>query len=431
MRQRNLVPALTGVVLSAALAACSGGTAPTPAQGGYGGGWPQGPVGQGDQDGPAVPLPPEMQQAAGPSGNAAAAPTGAQGAAAGGLPALRTDQLQPVQIMDSAGFGQPMVAATVEIPAGWQTVGGVGWNDSSSCVANQLQITWSAIAPDSLTALEIMPGFNWQVAGSEVQFNPCPSAPYRSARELLEATVQRARPGARVLDYQRLPEIEQKMMQMVQAPGGAQGQAQVSVEAGRLLVGYQQDGVDMREMFTATVTFSQAQGNLVAGTGLIHAARAPNGRLDFSLTERIADSMQPDPKWMAAMQQRSLANLRRVSEAQSNAINDWHNRQMAIINAKGMADRHAIRMRTHQQVADIYNGIARNTSATSDRMHQRAVAAINEVNNYVGVDGGRVVASIHGGDQVFQDTTNPAHAFSTDAPYPNPPPGYAELQREP
>ncbi|WP_027071265.1 hypothetical protein [Luteimonas sp. J29] len=429
MRQRNLVPALTGVVLSAALAACSGGTAPTPAQGGYGGGWPQGPVGQGDQDGPAVPLPPEMQQAEGPSGNAAAAPAGAQGAAAGGLPALRTDQLQQVRIMDSAGFGQPMVAATVEIPAGWQTVGGVGWNDSSSCVANQLQITWSAIAPDSLTALEIMPGFNWQVAGTEVQFNPCPSAPYRSTRELLEATVQRARPGARVLDYQRMPEVEQKMAQMAQGQGGAQ--AQVRPDAGRLLVAYEKDGVDMREMFTAAVTFSQAQGNLVGGTGLIHAARAPNGRLDFSLTERIANSMQPDPRWMEAMKQRSMANIQRIGSAQSAAINDWHNRQMAIINAKGAADRHAERMRGNQQVADIYSGIARNTSDTSDRMQQRAVAAINEVNNYTGVDGGRVSSSIHGGNQVFQDTSNPNNAYSTSAPYPNPPSGYVELQREP
>ena len=36
--------------------------------------------------------------------------------AAGGLPPLRTDQLQPVQIMDSAGFGQPMVAARISAP---------------------------------------------------------------------------------------------------------------------------------------------------------------------------------------------------------------------------------------------------------------------------------------------------------------------------
>lgn len=419
MQQRNLLPAAMAVVLSAAVVGCGGETPAAPVQNGYGV-HPDGQPGQ----------PPQGLQSGSPyDGAHAAAPADATGAPAGGLPPLRTDQLQPVQIMDSAGFGQPMVAATVQIPVGWQTVGGVGWNDSTGCVANQLQVTWSAIAPDSLTALEIMPGFNWQVAGTEVQFNPCPSAQYRSARELLEATVQRARPGARVLDYQRMPEVEQKMTQMAQGQGGSQ--AQVRHDAGRLLIGYEKDGVEMREMFTAAVSFSQMQGNLVGGAGLIHAARAPNGRLDFTLTERIANSMQPDPRWMEAMKQRSMANIQRIGSAQSAAINDWHNRQMAIINAKGAADRHAVRMRGNQQVADIYSGIARNTSDTSDRMQQRAVAAINEVNNYTGVDGGRVSSSIHGGNQVFQDTSNPNNAFSTSAPYPNPPSGYVELQREP
>ena len=427
MKQRKWFPAALAAAMSMTLAAC-GGNDPAPAEGGFAGGFPD----------PQQQQPPQQQQwpqapANGQADGAmlASAPGNPQGnpqaGMPGGLPPLRTDVMQQAQIVDGKGFGQPMVAATVQIPAGWQAVGGVNWNDSTGCVANQLQITWSAIAPDSLTALEIMPGFNWQVAGTEVQFNPCPSAPYRSARELLEATVQKARPGARVLDYQRLPEVEQKMAQM----GQGNAQAQVRHDAGRLLIAYTKDGVDMREMLSAAVTFSQMQGNLVGGTGMIHAARAPNNRLDFSLTERIANSMQPNPQWMEAMKQRSMANLQRISQTQSNAINDWHNRQMAIINAKGMADRHAIRMRGNEQVAAIYGGIAKNTSDTNDGMHQRAVAAINEVNNYVGVDGGRVTSSIHGGNQVFQDTNNPNNAYSTDAPYPNPPSGYVELQPEP
>src|SRR5690606_36557245 len=286
---------------------------------------------QDDQGGGFPPDAPQQgpwpQQGWGPEGPAQAE-TGMPGpdadtapAAPARLPPLRTDQLQQVRIMDSNGFGQPMVAATVQIPVGWQPVGGVSWNDSTSCVANQLQVAWSAIAPDSLTALEIMPGFNRQRAGTEVQFNPCPSAPHRSARELLEATVQRARPGARVLDYQRLPEVEQKLAQ-------ANQQAQVRVDAGRLLVGYEHDGVDMREMFTAAVSFSQSGGNLVGGAGLIHAARAPNNRLDFSLTERISSTMQPDPQWMEAMRQSSLGGIHRISGEQRRSINGWHSRQM-------------------------------------------------------------------------------------------------------
>src|SRR5690606_39136149 len=288
------------------------------------------------------------------------------------------------QIVDANGFGQPMVAAEVQVPAGWQTVGGVTWNDATNCIANQLQVGWSAIAPDSLTAMEILPGFNWQVAGTEIQMNPCPSAPWRSTREFLEATVQKTRPGARVIDYQRLADLEQKM---AQAPQG-NPQAQVRHDAGRLLIAYAKDGVEMRETLTAAVSFSSMQGNVVAGTATIHALRAPNGRLDFDLGRRIADSMRANPQWVQAMQQRSMANLQRFSSAQSSSINDWHNRQMAIINARGAADRAAIRMRTSQEVAGIYGAIAANTSATSDRMHRQTMSGIREVDNYAGVDGG-------------------------------------------
>ena len=341
-------------------------------------------------------------------------------------PPLDTSRMQPAQIIDQNGFGQPMVAADVQIPAGWQTVGGVSWNDNTNCVANQLQLGWSAMAPDSLTAVEILPGFNWQVAGTEIQMNPCPAAPWRSTREFLEATVQRTRPGARVLGYERLADVEQRMAQSAQA----NPQAQLRHDAGRLLIGYAKDGVAMQELLSAAITFSSMQGNVVAGTATISSLRAPEGRLDRELGKRIGDSMRPNPQWMQAMQQRSMASLQRYDNAQRSSINDWHHRQMAIINARGAADRAAIRMRGNQEVAGIYSAIAANSSATSDRMHKTTMSGVQQVDNYAGVDGSTVQASIHGGDRVFQDTANPGNAYATDAPYAEAPAGYVELQRE-
>ncbi len=335
-------------------------------------------------------------------------------------PPLDTSTMQSAQIMDNQGFGQPMVAAEVQIPAGWQAVGGVTWNDSTNCIANQLQVGWSAIAPDSLTAVEILPGFSWQVAGTEIQMNPCPAAPYRSTREFLEATVQRTRPGARVLDYQDQPEVAQKMAQLAQANGQASPPAQARYDAGRLLVGYTKDGVEMREMLSAAVTFSNMQGNVVGGTGTISSLRAPNNRLDFELGKRISESMRASPQWLDAMRQRSSANLQRFSGAQSSSINDWHNRQMAIINARGAADRAAIRMRTNQEVSGIYNAIAAGNSASSDVIQRQTVDGINERNSYAGTDGSVVQSSIHGGDRVFQDNNYPANAYSTNDPYHDP-----------
>ena len=341
-------------------------------------------------------------------------------------PPLDTSRMQPAQIIDQNGFGQPMVAADVQVPAGWQTVGGVSWNDNTNCVANQLQLGWSAMAPDSLTAVEILPGFNWQVAGTEIQMNPCPAAPWRSTREFLEATVQRTRPGARVLGYERLADVEQRMAQSAQA----NPQARLRHDAGRLLIGYAKDGVAMQELLSAAITFSSMQGNVVAGTATISSLRAPEGRLDRDLGKRIGDSMRANPQWMQAMQQRSMASLQRYDNAQRSSINDWHHRQMAIINARGAADRAAIRMRGNQEVAGIYSAIAANSSATSDRMHKTTMSGVQQVDNYAGVDGSTVQASIHGGDRVFQDTANPGNAYATDAPYAEAPAGYVELQRE-
>ena len=419
MKQCKRLSSLLAATLVLALSACAGNEAGdeiVSADAGTGatgaGAWPDAP----DPGYASAQEPPEMFASAQVQADGVMAPP----------PPLDTSRMQPAQIIDRNGFAQPMLASDVQVPAGWQTVGGVSWNDSTNCIANQLQVGWGAIAPDSLTAIEILPGFNWQVAGTEIQMNPCPAAPFRSTREFLEATVQKTRPGARVLDYQRLPELEQQMAQA----GQGNPQAQVRHDAGRMLIGYEKDGVDMREMLSAAVTFSQMQGNVVAGTATIHSLRAPNGRLDMELSGRVAQSMRPNPQWMEAMKQRSLANMQRFHDGQSRSINDWHNRQMAIINARGAADRHAIRMRTNQEVAGIYNSIAANTSATNDNIHRRTMEGIGEYNSYAGTDGSTVQSSIHGGSRVFQSDTNPNQAYSTNDPY-HSPTNATELERIP
>ena len=338
-------------------------------------------------------------------------------------PPLDTTTMQAAQIIDQNGFRQPMVSANVQIPAGWQTVGGITWNDDTDCIGNQMQVSWSAIAPDSLTAVEILPGFNWQVVGTEMQMNPCPTAPYRSTREFLEATVQRTRPGARVLDYQDQPEIAEQVAQAAraaQANGQPAMQGQARNDAGRLLIAYTKDGVDMREVLSASVSFTELQGNVVGGTVTINSIRAPNNRLDMELGNRISGSMRANPQWLEAKNQRSMASLQRFSSAQSSSINDWNNRQMAIINARGAADRAAIRMRTNQEVSGIYNAIAASNSASSDVIQRQTVDGINQRNSYAGTDGSVVQSSIHGGDRVFQDNNNPANAYSTSDPYHEP-----------
>ncbi len=337
-------------------------------------------------------------------------------------PPLDTRRLQAAQIIDHNGFNQPVVAADLQIPAGWSAVGGITWNDGTPCVSNQLQMNWTVLGPDSLTAVGKLPGFSWQVAGTAQQFNPCPAAPMRSAREFLEATVQKLRPGAQVRSYQ---DVTAEALRSLKSPPGPQ----VRLDAGRLLITYVDNGVAMEEMLTAAVSFTNTQGSIMGGTGVIDTHRAPAGRLDPELPQRIGATMRLNPQWQQAMAARMQASVSRYHAGISSSINDWHNREMAMINARGAADRHAIRMRANQEVAGIYSAIAANTSATNDRMHQRTLEGVGEYDRYKGVDGAPVRNSIHNGPRVFQDTNNPNNAYSTDQPYATPPSGHVELER--
>ncbi len=335
-------------------------------------------------------------------------------------PPLDTRLGQQVQIMDMNSFGKPVVAGTVQIPAGWQSGGGITWNTGTPCFSNQMQVNWSAIGPDSLTAVALLPGFNWQVQGTQNPENPCPVAPFRGARDFLAAHVQKLRPGMRIVEYRERPDLVRQI--------AAAGQQGIRYDAGQLIVGYPQDGVEMEESLLAVVTFTSNGGGTMGSVGTVNSVRGPKGRVDMGLAGRISATMQPDAQYMAAVRQRAQQNIGQWAGARSQAINDWHNRQMAVINARGNADRHAIRMRTNSEVASIYNSIATNTSQTNDGMHATTMSGVREVNNYAGVDGTTVENSIHNGTRVFQDTGNPNNAYSTDQPYAQPPSGYVELE---
>lgn len=363
-----------------------------------------------------------------PAGDAAFAAMGgmppqpAQTTAEAPLPASAGSGMQAVQIIDKSGFGQPMVAALAEIPAGWRAEGGIGWDRSTQCVTNQLQFRWRATSPDGSQAFEIMPGYNWQVQGTQIQMNPCPVAPYSSTRDFLQAVVQRVRPGARVLEYRDRPDIAQKAA----ASAPSNPQVQVRQDSGQMLLAYEANGRQERELFGATVAFMQMQGNIVAGTSTVYAQRAPNGKLDFALSDRIAASLKPNPQWLIAMREGGTRAVSEYSAAQRRQIDEWNARQMAAINAKGMADRAAIRANTARDVAAINAQTNANTQATNDRIHAGNLEAIGEYNTYIGTDGQPLRTSIHAGERVLQ--MDNGTVISTDDPYYDPA-GSTELER--
>ena len=333
-------------------------------------------------------------------------------------PAPRAGAMRAVDITDAHGFQQPVAAAIIEIPASWQPRGGVQWDRRTHCVSNQLRFEWLAASPDGSQAFELMHGYNWQVQGTQIQMNPCPVSPFDSARTFLTAVVQQRRPGARILDYRAVPSAPPT----APVPAGMRTRQ----DAGELLVAYQKGGVEYRESFKTQINFTEMQGNVMGGTSMVFVQRAPNGQLDFALGTRIASSLKPNPHWMALMKESTGAAERRFSSAQSRAISNWHAGEMARINAKGAADRAAIRSQTNREIGQIYSNTNRNTQATNDAMHRRSLEATGEYNTYSGQGGEAVRSSIHGGDRVLQ---HPGGGYSsTDDPYYNPA-GSRELER--
>ena len=352
-----------------------------------------------------------------PDGRGPAAPAVAERPATGGA-----DAFERVDIVDPAGFGQPVIAAVARVPAAWHAQGGIGWNRATHCIANQLQIAWSARSPDGTQAIEILPGFNWQVQGTQIDMNPCPAMPFASTRDFLLAVVQQHRPGARIVRYRDRPDAAGA------GTAAPNPDAQVHQQAGQVLIAYVQDGREMREQLGATVAFSNAGGNIVAGTAMVFAQRAPADAFDDALGERIAASIQPDPQWLAMVREAGNRAVAQYAGRQRAAIDDWHSRRMALISARGAAERAAIAADTRREVAAINAGTHANTVATNDRIHARGLEAIGEYNRYRGTDGSEVRAGLHGGDRVLQGQGG--EAFSTDDPYFNPA-GSTELERVP
>jgi hypothetical protein len=350
---------------------------------------------------------------------------GALAVAAASAAALnaRAESTQTVAITDASGFAEPMTAATAEVPASWRTQGGVLWNHGTNCVNNKVRVEWRARSRDDLLGFEIMPGYTWQVQGTQIQMNPCPAQPFRSAREFLEAVVQYRRAGARVLQYRDRPDMAAARAAQASAP--ANPQIRSRIDAGQVLIAYQSNGVEFREVVGTSVEFTELQGNIVGGSAVVFAHRAPNGRLDFAAGDRMAASFRIDKRWgdltVAALQSAG----QQFSAGQRRAIAQWHAKEMARINAQGAADRAAIRAQTSRDVAKIHADTYANTQATNDRIHRRNLEGIGEYNTYQ--DGGKQVrSSIHGGERVLR---NPNGTYmSTNDPYFNPA-GSRELQR--
>lgn len=317
--------------------------------------------------------------------------------------------MQTAEVIDRSGFAQPIVAASVSVPAGWRTEGGVNWDDSTPCATNRMKFQWRAVAPDGIAALEMLPGYSWQSPNAYVQMNPCPVDRIASAQEMLMTAARVMRPGAQVIGYRQREDLLTSARSMDR--GGA------TSDVGELRLRYSVADVPVEEVLSVVVSLGDGGGGTA---GYLLAYRAPAGRLDSAVFDRMRASFRGNPQFLAAIGQRGQQAINSYSARQSAQISAWHNARMAEINAKGAADRAAIRSRGNAETNAIYAETAAGTQATNDGIHDSTVRAIREEQTWSNPATGQVAqGSIHGGQRVIEGADG--RFTRTDDPYYMPP----------
>lgn len=318
----------------------------------------------------------------GPAGLVAQADGRSAGPAAATRPAPASVlRVRRVEIMDRQGFEKPLVAATILVPVGWRSEGGVEWTPLNNCgPANRFN--WKATAPDGSGAIQLLPEEKWSAGNFPQPENGCVSVRISSARQYLEWYVQRYRPGARVLDYRPRPDLLEPYKALI-STSNTGGEMRSWVDGGELLIAYQVGGRPMREAISSVGFFiltrfptldpSQTIELLQGQTFTGFAMRAPDGALDFRRSEALRQSMQLGPEWNARMVRASNERHSIVMES---------NRQMAETNRRAAAERSEIIARTGREINDMQMGSWQKQNESQDRTQRETIESIRGVETY-------------------------------------------------
>jgi hypothetical protein len=283
-------------------------------------------------------------------------------------------RMRSEDIIDPNGFGRPITAASILIPADWKTSGGVVWKvNTRGCGRAGTSFEWSAASPDGLTRVDILPEEFWSGSSLRTQMNSqCPNVWLTSVREALAAYVDNYRPGARVRNFRPRPDINKKFSGLNQKSVSQHAEMSSWVDAGEVIVDYNYQGQQIEELIVLLVVFrlnkiagvspGEIQQFLNIETAPAFSMRAIRGKLDLKLAEAIRSSATPNPQWQGLMAQ--------------------HRQKMAAINRKGAADRHRIKMQSYADIGDIINKGYQSRQAIKDRGFEKTIQGIQEVATY-------------------------------------------------
>ena len=304
-----------------------------------------------------------------------------------------TLRVQRVEIIDSKGFERPMLAATIMVPAGWQSRGEVQWTPGRQC-GRAYGLLMQAAAADASAAIELSAPEAWGATNYGAPAGDCPQASFSSAGEYLSSWIQRHRKDARMVEFKPRPD-KSRVIGQQQSSGSS---LRVWVDSGQALITYRQGGREMHELLVTNVIlnhsrmsmpggqmFESIQGQALGVLGWRNAA-APVPQRHFDL---MWATLRTAPEWQARIDaaERQMAADNAATQAKISQIQAETSRQTL----EQIRRRGEIRNQTMQDIAGMRDETWRSGQASQDRMQKDNVRTIREVQGYRDPRSGGVV----------------------------------------
>ena len=302
------------------------------------------------------------------------------------LPAAANSlRVGPQVILDLQGFGGPLVAATLFVPVGWETKGGVEWGDQHACTKGY-GINWQASSPDGQRGIAAFPHkqWEWNQLGAPFDVN-CKIARIDSAESYLRSLVQQGIPGARVVKVVPRADLTAKEAQFAGVHDDGFQRVEKTVSAAQIFIAYEEKGIRYEGSMIASVlmTYTRTGGNGYGNpieswtgyAGTTFASWGPAGQYNAGLYESLRNSYLPGELWS-----RKIAG---------------HNSTMDQIALKGVIERGKIWRNTAVEINQIITESWANQQRSADYRAREFLESIRGVETYSDADapGGTVQLS--------------------------------------
>ena len=290
--------------------------------------------------------------------------------------------------------GANMTAFTLEIPSNWKFVGTI--LRPAGCHAPAVPadgVSYSAVAPDGVTALMQLPGAQWDWAsdGTSPQGPKChPIAINSAAGFLLNIAIPNIHPSSKILGLLPLtPQMQQGLdaqRRQLQAQSGPRGPRN-TLDTARVRIEYELNGQTVDEQLGTVITCREvdfpaypqmhrpARTQRSCNSHGIYVKRALKGHLD----ELVAKAL-PNPainqQWdsvIAERMRRAFAAYQKASDDQFRSIQDHYRQVTAGMLKRGQEFNDNLALSTQHAMA---NDRA-TTDATSHMAHLQVLDSLN------------------------------------------------------